>query len=134
MKKHISWKRMLLVLCTCMLLLSLVSCDSYSAVGLVRKTTKSSCTTEFYRLDGTLSHRIQKATGGEGELHYTASLEEGHIRVLYDTAIGDAQLLFELHAGESLDAYGGYIESGSKIRIIIETVEPSRGRVLVEAP
>ena len=107
--------------------------SSYRALGLVRNNTNRHCSASFHKLNGVCVFQLKKTDDGEGELYYTASLEEGEINVYYD-ACGTKELLFHLTAGETAEGIGGYIESGKRIYIIVETVESSKGslRVSVE--
>ena len=97
----------------------------------MRNNTNRHCSAEFYQLDGTCVFKLKKTDGGEGDLHYIASLEEGEINVYYDI-YGTKELLFNLKAGETVDSRGGYIERGKTVYIIIETVETSKGSVRVD--
>ena len=118
------------------LLISLCSCDkytsSYRAVGLVRINTSHSFETSFYSLDGQLVFKVKKSgKGEEGSIHISAEVEEGEIYVYYDI-YGVKEELAHLSAGESVDENRGYVESGKRVYIIIETVGSARGKVSCE--
>lgn len=125
-------KRMVLFILTLLLLCTLVACEvsSYSALGLVRVTRENYCSASFARLDGKLVLNPNHSGEGESDIHYTASLEEGEINVYYKVAADVKELLFNIKAGDSIDARGGYIESGRQT-IIIETVAPAKGEIII---
>ena len=118
------------------LLVSLCSCDkytdSYSALGLIRSQTTHSCSAQFYSLDGQLVFKVKKSgEGEEGSIHISAEVEEGEIYVYYDI-YGVKEELAHLSAGESINEKRGYVESGKRVYIIIETVGSARGKVSCE--
>ena len=117
------------------LTVQLVACSkytsSYSALMLARSNTKSSCSASFQRLDGSLVFKIEKADAQEGELSYTASLDEGTLSVYYDI-YGTKELLFSITGGERAQGSGGYVETGKKFYVIIEAAA-AKGSVSVEA-
>lgn len=128
-------KKTVAFLLAAVLLLGFCACgnpyvSSYSAIGLVRNNTNRHCSASFQKLDGVCVFHLKKSDGGEGELYYNASLEEGEVNVYYD-AYGTKELLFHLTAGESVEGSGGYIESGKRIYVIVETAETSKGSVRV---
>lgn len=125
-------KNVVIFVIALILMCSLISCEmnSYIAIGLVRSTRDNYCMTSFYRLDGKLIFTPRYTNNSEGEIHYTAHLEEGEINVYYES-LGVKQLLFNAKAGEEIDAHGGYIEKG-KQKIIIETVSPAKGKIEIE--
>ena len=132
-------KRIFCALLALTLLFGLCACSavgtkyvsSYGALGLVRTNGKDQCSAKFHKLKGTCVLKIKSTEDGEGELHYTASLESGEINVYYD-ANGTKELLFHLSAGESVDENGGYFDGKGTIYVIIETVESAKGNVSVE--
>ena len=129
-------KLILCVLCLS-LLLSCASCgmryiSSYKALGLVRSEMGDHGRAKFGRLDGTLVLKLRMSgTGLENSIGCNASLEEGEINVYYDV-FGVKEFLFNLKAGESINERRGYIESGKRVYIIIETVEPAKGSVSID--
>ena len=129
-------KKLISIALTIILLISLCSCDkytsSYRAVGLVKMNTSHSFETSFYSLDGQLVFKVKKSgKGEEGSIHISAEVEEGEIYVYYDI-YGVKEELAHLSAGESVDENRGYVESGKKVYIIIETVGSARGKVSCE--
>ena len=129
MKKFISWVMMLSFLIT------LCSCNkytsSYKAIGLVRKQTSHSCDASFHSLEGQLVFKIKKSASGEGDISYSVQVDEGEIRLYYDI-YGAKEELAQVKAGESVDDYGGYVESGKSVYIIIEASEKTKGKISVE--
>ena len=129
-------KKLISIVLTIILLISLCSCDKYTssfrAVGLVKTNTSHSFETSFYSLDGQLVFKVKKSgKGEEGSIHISAEVEEGEIYVYYDI-YGVKEELAHLSAGESVDENRGYVESGKKVYIIIETVGSARGKVSCE--
>ncbi len=125
------YKKLLLCALSIVLLISLVSCEmsSYSALGLVKSSRDNYCQARFMKLNGKLVF-TPRFTKSEGEIHYLASLDEGEINVYYE-CVGNKELLFNIKAGEKIDACGGYIEKG-KQTIIIETVTAAKGSITIE--
>ena len=129
-------KRFLALLLLCATIFTLSSCgkysSSYSAVGLVKRSDRDSCSVSFMSLSGTISFNIRLDGHEEGELEYEGKLEEGSLSVYYDI-YGTKELLFSLKAGEKTEGSGGYIESGKCIHVIIEANGAKGGSVKVEA-
>ena len=131
MKKFLLWIMMLLSLFT------LCSCDKYKsslkAMGLVRIQTSHSCETSFYALEeGQLVFKIKKSDKGtEGDIAYSIQVDKGEIRLCYDI-YGVKEELAHVKAGESVDGFGGYVEGGKTVYIIIEAVEKTQCKVSVE--
>lgn len=130
-------KKILLILVCLTVLFSSTSCDfryvsSYKALGLVRNEMGDRGSAKFSRLDGTLVLKLKmNGTGLENSIGCKATLDEGEINVYYDI-FGVKELLFNLKAGESIDERRGYIESGHRVYIIIETVTPAKGSVEID--
>jgi hypothetical protein len=129
-------KKIISLVLSILLLVSLSSCDgyvsSYKALGLIKSQTSHSCSAQFYSLDGQLVFKVKKSgKGEEGSIHISAEVEEGEIYVYYDI-YGVKEELAHLTAGESVDENRGYVESGKKVYIIIETVGSARGKVSCE--
>ena len=130
-------KKILLVLLCFSFLISATSCDfryisSYKALGLVRNEMGDRGSVKFGKLDGTVVLKLKmNGTGLENSIGCKASLDDGEINVYYD-AFGVKELLFNLKAGESIDERRGYIESGNRVYIIIETVTPAKGSVEID--
>ena len=131
-------KRILLSLLCFVCLLSCASCslkyyNSYKALMFVRSEMRDHATVSFSSFEGTYVIKLKMSgKDQEGDIHCKASLEEGELNVYYD-AFGTKELLFNLKAGESIDERLGYIESGKRVYIIIETVSPAKdGRISVD--
>ena len=130
-------KKILLILVCLTVLFSSTSCDfryvsSYKALGLVRSEMGDRGSVKFGRLDGTVVLKLKMSgTGLENSIGCKATLDEGEINVYYDI-FGVKELLFNLKAGESIDERRGYIESGNRVYIIIETVTPAKGSVEID--
>lgn len=124
-------KKAFICLLAFMLLFSLVSCEvsSYKALMLVKTVKDDYCEASFGYLDGKLVLKPRYTSNSEGDIHYVATLEEGEVNVYY-VFCDVKQLLFNIKAGESIDARGGYIEKGRQT-IIIETVTPAKGKITV---
>lgn len=120
-------KRILTTICALLtiiaMLFSFTACSryisSYSAIGLVRNSVGGKCGASFLALSGSLVLQISAPSGSEGDIKYTASLEEGSLDVYYDI-YGTKESLFSISEGESLDSCGGYFEGGKAVYIIIE--------------
>ena len=130
-------KKILLILLCLTVLFSSTSCDfryvsSYKALGFVRTEMGDRGSAKFGRLDGTVVLKLKMSgTGLENSIGCKATLDEGEINVYYDI-FGVKELLFNLKAGESIDERRGYIESGHRVYIIIETVTPAKGSVEID--
>ena len=130
-------KKLLLVILCLTVLFSSTSCDfryvsSYKALGLVRSEMGDRGSVKFGRLDGTVVLKLKMSgTGLENSIGCKATLDEGEINVYYDI-FGVKEFLFNLKAGESIDERRGYIESGNRVYIIIETVTPAKGSVEID--
>ena len=130
-------KKILLILVCLTVLFSSTSCDfryvsSYKALGLVRSEMGDRGSVKFGRLDGTVVLKLKMSgTGLENSIGCKATLDEGEINVYYDI-FGVKEFLFNLKAGESIDERRGYIESGNRVYIIIETVTPAKGSVEID--
>ncbi len=116
------------------LILGLVSCSSYTssfaATMLIRSEGGNSCYAKWNTMNGRLVLDATKKTDGEGEIHFTASLDEGEMTVYYLVrGVGDEQKLelFTLKGGEQIDSRGGYVEKGNRVQIIIETNGKTKG-------
>ena len=104
--------------------LLLCSCDSshYKAIMMVRNNGVSTCSIRFDQFEGQYVFRIRRTKAGEGSIKFTASLEEGHMEVLYKaTLMNEYSKMFEINSGESKDAYMGYLEKGYKVTIIVRS-------------
>ena len=129
-------KKIISVITSILLLLSLCSCgeyvSSYSAIGLVKSQTSHSCHAEFISLKGQLVFKLKKSDRGEsGHILYTVKVEEGEINLYYDTD-GEKVLLENATSGEFITEGNGNIVGGQPVYIIIETVGRAKGSVYVE--
>ena len=120
-------KKIVVLLISAILLLSLTGCgkyfSSYSALGFVHSNTSDSAYMSFYSFSGRMVFRLRSS--GEGDLKYTAKLESGNAAV-YSDYNGTKQELFSISDGEEFDSHGGYVESGT-VYIIVETDGACRG-------
>lgn len=118
-------KRILCALVSLLMLLSFASCgyaSAYRAIGLVTMHNRSTYSVSFYDLKGTMCETLRVTAEESGcELYYSATLEEGEVNVYYDVD-GEKELLFSVKGGETVEGCGGYVESGRRIYIVIETV------------
>ncbi len=105
--------------------------SSYSARGFHKSNHGSHCEAKFELLSGRYVFNLKSNGKSEGELRYTATLEEGELNVYYDS-IGEKELLCNVKAGEQVENYGGYWESGHTVYVILETVTDCRGEAAVE--
>ena len=114
-------KKTLALIVSFVMLISLAGCggyvSSYKAVMFVHSNTSSSASMSFYSFEGRMVFRL--ISSGEGDLKYTAKLEQGSATVYYDYN-GAKTELFSINGGEELDSHGGYIEKGT-VYIIVET-------------
>ena len=131
MKKILLWTIIL------SLAVTLCSCDRYTnsfkAIGLVRSQTSHSCEASFYSLEESrLVFKIKKSDlGTEGDIAYSIQVEEGELRLYYDI-YGVKEELVHVKAGESVDGFGGYVEGGKTVHVIIEAAEKTQCAVSVE--
>lgn len=104
--------------------LMLCSCESshYKAIMMVRNNGISTCSIKFEQFEGQYVFRIKRTKAGEGSIKFTASLEEGHMEVLYKaTLMNEYSMMFEINSGETKDGYMGYLEKGYKVTIIVKS-------------
>lgn len=128
-------KKIVSIIIIAVMLFSFASCSgfvsSYRATMLIKDEKSDYCSATWGTLDGTLVLNSSKKSGAhEGDIHYTASLEEGELTVYYSIReMGDGQKieLFKLKGGERVDDRGGYIEMNNNIQIIIETNGETKG-------
>ena len=124
-------KKLLACVLLVSLLLMLCSCTGYRAIGLVRIETSHGFETSFLSLDGQLQFKVKKTDRGtEGEISYSVQVDEGELRLYYETN-GVKQELVTVKAGESVTDKGGYVEGGRTVYVIIEA-DNARGKVSVE--
>lgn len=129
-------KKILSIIFILLLTITLSSCDKYTSsldtIGLVRIQTSHSFETSFESLeDGQLVFKKQKTDKGEGTIHYSIKVDEGELKLYYDI-YGIKEELAHVKAGESIEEFGGYVEGGRTVYIIIEVVTNTRCKVTVE--
>lgn len=89
---------------------------------MVRNNGISTCSIKFEQFEGQYVFRIKRTKAGEGSIKFTASLEEGHMEVLYKaTLMNEYSMMFEINSGETKDGYMGYLEKGYKVTIIVKS-------------
>lgn len=102
----------------------LCSCESshYKAIMMVSNNGISTCSIKFEQFEGQYVFRIKRTKAGEGSIKFTASLEEGHMEVLYKaTLMNEYSMMLEINSGETKDGYMGYLEKGYKVTIIVKS-------------
>lgn len=114
------------------LLASLSGCgskyvSSYRATMLVRSQTTDSCRTSFGSLDGTLVFKLKYTKSSEGQIIFNASVEEGRVDVYFD-AEGFKSKFFTAEGGYPTEGYGGYLERGYTVYIILEAKDAKNGK------
>ncbi len=106
-----------------MLLLCISGCgryrSGYKAVGLVTSESSGNGFINFYSFDGARVFKLNNKKGSDGQLFYSAKLEEGSAAVFYDNGGGKTEL-FAIHGGEETDAVFTLPGSGT-VYVIIET-------------
>ena len=114
-------KKIVILLVSAMLALSLAGCgkyvSSYKALGFVHSNRSDSAFMSFASFEGRMVFRLKSS--GEGDLKYSARLESGSAVVYYDF-YGDRQELFSISGGEEAESRGGYVEAGT-VTVIVET-------------
>ena len=127
MKKHIHTGRKAAFLCSLVLLVLLCGCSkyisSYKALGFIHTNTSSNAYMGFHSFEGRMVFTLKSK--GEGEIKYTASLDEGCVIVSYDFYDTKSEL-FTIEGGGSCESSGGYIEEGT-VYIIVETDGKCKG-------
>ncbi len=112
---------------------ALVGCDgryvsSYSASMLVRSQWGGRCEMSFSRFSGKYVFKIT-AGKADGDIAYSASLDEGKISVYYESdGMDSGELLFEISGGESASAHGGYVKAGESVYITVRTEDGAWAR------
>ena len=106
--------------------LSLCSCSTYRskyfAIVLITSNTKSKSSISFGEFTGRYVFNMQKTSDGEGAIEYYASLGQGHLTITYVVS-NRAEVLFTISDGQTFDAFGGYIEKGQKVKIVLDAPE-----------
>ena len=106
--------------------LSLTSCTTYrshyKAIMLITNQHGGEGSMRFGNFEGQYVFKLKKTTSGEGDIKYSASLEEGHVDVTYVDPISKQELsLFSINSGEEVNSHAGYVEKGYKVIIIVKS-------------
>ena len=104
--------------------LFLASCaptSSYKALVMISENHANTGSIRFSEFEGTYVFKLNKQNPGEGAISYTASIEEGNVKVTYIAFTDEELNLFSITSGESLEGSGGYIEKGYRVHIIIRS-------------
>ena len=108
---------------------SLCSCSSYRskyfAIVLITTNTKSKSSISFGEFIGRYVFNMQKTSDGEGAIQYHASLGQGNMTVKYVIS-NKEEMLFTISDGQTFDAFGGYIEKGQKVKIVVDAPEKAQ--------
>ena len=114
-------KKIIALLLCAALLFSLAGCgkhsSKYKAVGFVHSNETKEAFMSFYSFEGRMVFKLKPS--GEGDIKYSAKLEEGNATVYYDW-LGTKSELFSVSAGDEIASSGGYVEAGT-VYIIVET-------------
>lgn len=106
--------------------ISLCSCSTYRskyfAIVLVTNNTKSKSSISFGEFTGRYVFNMQKTSDAEGAIKYHASLGQGNVTVSYVIS-NRAEMLFTVSDAQTFDAFGGYIEKGQKVKIVLDAPE-----------
>ena len=104
--------------------LFLCSCENYSshykALMMVSTQHKDHGSIRFMEFEGQYVFNFKKTSAGEGAIYYSASLETGSVDVTY-VALGTESLLFTIKSGQTFNTYGGYVEKGQKVKVIVRS-------------
>ena len=106
--------------------LSLTSCitykSHYKAIVLITNEHGGEGSMSFGQFEGQYVFNLKRTTQGEGDIKYSASLQEGHVDVTYVDSITKQELpLFSLNSGEEVNSHAGYVEKGYKVIIIVKS-------------
>ncbi len=114
-------KKILCAVTAVIMLFSLAGCAKYSskymAVGFVHSNEAKKASMSFYTFEGSMVFKLD--SDKEGDIKFSAKLEEGNAAVYYDY-YGEKEELFTLKSGDEISARGGYVEKGT-VYIIVET-------------
>ena len=106
-----------------MVMLLLSSCNSYSAIGLVRSSIGGEASMKFVSFKGHQSFTLF-ADSDDTAIEYEATLDEGEMTVYYYD--GDIEkLLFTIRGGDRVDSELYY--GGGNLRIKLVADEKCRG-------
>lgn len=118
----------IICLLTVIIMLLLSSCSSYKAIMLFQNVTKNGYDISFNSLEGRIEKKMYKANS-DTDISFCANLYEGEINVYYKTPLNDERVfMFNIKAGEEVKGSTGYVTSGHKATIIIETVSEAKGK------
>ena len=96
--------------------------SKYDAKFLVQSNSGTEATLDFAEFKGKIVFDLRRTSKGEGTISYTASLEEGTIKAYYYDVFMDVESeLFIIGGGQELSDTWGYVESGRKYLIIVES-------------
>lgn len=88
----------------------------------MQSNSGTEATLDFAEFKGKIVFDLRRTSKGEGTISYTASLEEGTIKVYYYDVFMDVESeLFIIGGGQELSDKWGYVESGRKYLIIVES-------------
>ena len=122
LKENNMKKKLLTLLTLSPLLLGGCVFSKYKAFILKTTKTTSYGSIEFDSFEGQYVFKLKRTEAGEGAIKFTASLGEGHVEVSFSTfASSGYQKMFEINAGETLNAYSGYLEKGYRVTIIVKS-------------
>ena len=106
-----------------MVMLLLSSCNSYSAIGLVRSSIGGEASMKFVSFKGHQSFTLF-ADSDDTAIEYEATLDEGEMTVYYYD--GDIEkILFTIRGGDRVDSEFYY--GGENLRIKLVADEKCRG-------
>lgn len=97
--------------------------SSYKATGMNTTQETNNCSMTFKTFEGFYVFKVKKNNSAEGNIQYSASLENGKITVYYDVAIFEnKEEMFTIGSNENKSDETGYVEKGQLVYIIIESV------------
>lgn len=110
-----------------LMIVSLTSCSSYTALGLYTSITSNGYTVKFNMLDGRLEKKMLQ-TKVDTSLLYNCKLESGEVNIYFKTPLEKEPILMcNLKSGDEVSNVFGYITAGHRATIIIETVSKAKG-------
>ena len=129
------FKTFVAILTLAIMLFSITGCDgkyksSYTARSFSHTCIGQRCGASFKSLDGTFVFRLNYTGNEEGQFIFNATLDEGRVDIYYD-AYGIKESLFSVEGGYPTEGYGGYIDRGSEVYVILEAKNARGGRIEV---
>ena len=104
-------------------LLLLTACSRYSshykATVFVHSNTTTKADMRFSTFEGTMVFKLDCRSGSGTRIQYSAQLESGSARVLYDSK-GKKNELFSIGAGDEISGTGGELDNGT-VYILVES-------------